>query len=348
MHMIYRILLVAALMLTCGAGGFLLAKQQLAPPQSSAATAPQTPAEFDIVVRGRLEPVDGVIHIGAFSEVASTTLEKLLVGNGEPVLAGQPLAVLGSAAILELESVSAEREVELARKKLAQARRPYREGALAALKAAAESRRIDLDLAEDQLKRSQSLPGDMRSQAEKVRDLGTLAKARAELAQAEASMKALTDVSPIEIAVIEAEVALAEARLKVTKERASKAIIRAPAPGQVIHIGLRPGESVARGEILQLANMENVKIVAEVDERLIERIRIGARAQVRVRGGDRSIQAIVESIGKVINSTERLPLDAATGRAGRFVEVDLISEDMVSLPSVAGLELSVAFTTTAK
>lgn len=344
----YRILIVAAFVLAAGAGGFFLAKQQFSPAIAPAVTAPADPPRFNIVVRGRLEPVDGIIHVGAFSEVGAATLEKLLVRNGEQVQPGQPVAVLGNAAMLDLEAESIGREVELARKKLEQTRRPYREGAVAALQAAVDSRRIDLNLAEDQLKRSQTLKDDVRSEAEKVRTIGALAKARAELAQAEASIRALTDISLVEIAVMEAEVALAEARHKASRERASKAIIRAPAAGQVIHIGLRPGESLARGEILQLADMKNVKIVAEVDERLIELIALGSKAQVKVRGGERAITATVIRIGKVVNSTDRLPLDAATGRAGRFVEVDLVSDDAELLPLVARLELSVSFTTPAQ
>lgn len=339
----FRPLLLAAFALVIGAASFVFVMPRLTAPEPEPAVSEKPAPFYDIVVRGRLEPVAGVMRIGAFSDSASPTLGELLVDTGDRVTAGQLLARLGNQDALEAEVTAASAEVDLAQKKLAQAQHPYREGALAALKAAMAARKVDLNLAADQLKRTKSLPDNVRSEAEKVRDTGALAKAQADYAQAEATVQAMTDVSPVEVAVAEAEVRLAQAKLEATRKKAELALIRAPQNGQVIQIELRAGEPLAAGPVLQLADMEHVKVVAEVDERLIERIKLGGSAVIKVRGGSESTAATVTRIGNIVISTDRLPVDAATGRAGRFIEVELKPEDPAALPPVAGLELSVTF-----
>lgn len=296
-----------------------------------------------MVVRGRLEPVKGVIHLGAFTEAGNVTIGRMFVEAGDSVREGQVLAELGNTLALKARVIAAEAEVELARRKLAQTRHPYRAGAAAALQAAIEARRIDVTVAQDQVTRSHGLADGFRAKADKVRDAGTLARAQADLAQAEANMQALTEVSPTEVAVAEAEVARAEANLTASKAAAELSLLRAPLAGEIIKVDLRPGEPVAAGAVLQLADMAHVKIVAEVDERLIDRVRVGDHARVKVRGGTSTVSARVTKIGSLVISTHRMPLDAATGRGGRFIEVELVPEEREILPRVAGLELSVSF-----
>lgn len=337
----YRLLAYTALAAMIG-GGFLF----LSPVTSSLKPVPQSsqPGKpfSDIVVRGRLEPIDGVLKISAFSPSASPTLGKLFVDTGDRVEAGQILAELGDAQALQAEVAAARMQVELAKRRLEQARHPYREGTLAAMRAAVEARRVDVSLAEDEVRRTGAL-GDVRSEAERVRYNAALARAQSDLNAAEANLAAVTDVSPTEVAVVEAEVSLAEANLKAKQAQAELSLIRAPQKGQVIRVELRPGEPLAAAPVLQLADMDRVKVVAEVDERLIERIKIGGQAEVRVRGGNQSVAAEVTKIGTLVMATDRLPLDAATGRGGRFVEVDLAPDAASALPTVAGLELQVTF-----
>lgn len=338
----FRTVFAVALVLGAAYGAYhyapqlRLALQQPPPPQV-------VNTYHGLVVRGRLEPVKGVIRLGAFSDAGSATIGKMLVEAGDSVSQGQVLAELGNTEALKARVAAAEAEVELARRKLAQARQPYRAGAVAALQAAIEARRVDVALAQDQVTRGSGLADDFRAKADKVRDAGNLARAQAEFAQAEANMKAVTDVSATEVAVAEAEVALAEANLAANRAAAELSVLRAPQAGEVIQVDLRPGEPITAGPVLQLADMSHVKVVAEVDERLIDRVKIGDHAVVKVRGGARTIDARVTKIGSLVISTDRLPLDAATGRGGRFIEVDLAPEGQVALPRVAGLELSVTF-----
>ena len=339
----FRILLAVAAAVVVGttSGAYLYVSQLRqaveAPPASLANTY------RGMVVRGRLEPVSGVIHLGAFTEAGNITIGKMLVEAGDTVSAGQVLAELGNTPALMARVTAAEAEVELARRKLAQTRRPYRDGAADALQAAIEARRIDVALAQDQVTRSNGLADGFRAKADKMRDAGALARAQADLAHAESNMKALTNVSPTEVAVAEAEVARAEANLVASKAAAELSVLRAPLAGEILKVDIRPGEPVAGGAVLQLADMAHVKIVAEVDERLIDRVRIGDHAKVKVRGSASTIDARVTKIGSVVISTHRLPLDAATGRGGRFIEVDLAPQAREALPRVAGLELSVSF-----
>lgn len=324
--------------------GVFLYVQLLVKPAETEYASPVAQKQVSrMAFRGRLEPVGGTLNVGGFSQSANTVLGSLFVAAGDRVKAGQVIAELDTAGLLRAEIRAAEIEVELARRKLEYIRKPYREGAAAALQAVANVRRIDVDLAADQLKRRDSLATDVRSEVDKVREAGALARSQAELRAAESNLQALTEVSPAEVAVAEAEVMLAEARLLAKKTEAELSIVRAPSAGEVLRIDIRPGEPVTGGSILQLADLEHVKIVAEVDERLIEHIRVGEGADIKVRGGTQTYTAKVTRIGRFVMSANREPLDAATGYGGRFIEVDLQLAAADAIPRIAGLELSVTF-----
>jgi hypothetical protein len=92
---------------------------------------------------------------------------------------------------------------------------------------------------------------------------------------------------------------------------------------------------------LEIGDIARLKIVAEVDERLIPRVRIGQPVRASVRGLEGVWAASVSGIGKVVLAQTRPTPDTVTGPGGRIVEVDAELTDAAGLPPIAGLELLV-------
>jgi HlyD family secretion protein len=258
------------------------------------------------------------------------------------VAADEVLATLQNRARAEAEVAAARAALELAERQLEQVRKPWRDATLRALTAAIESRRADLDLAQQQMRRTAELQrAGVRANAERDTREAEQRRAASLLREAEAQLAAATDISEREVRVAEAEVTLAGARLTAATAEAELSLIRAPRSGTVLHVHAHSGEQIGGRTILELADMTRLKAVAEVDERLLPQIRLGARARVTPRGAAREWPGVVARIGGVVRVADRAPGEAATGRGGRFVEVEVTLPDLTDLPLVAGLELAI-------
>jgi HlyD family secretion protein len=230
--------------------------------------------------------------------------------------------------------------LDLAERRLDQVRQPWREATLRALTAAVEARRAEFDMAQQQTRRTADLQrAGVRADAERDTREAELRRAASLLREAEAQLAAATDVPERELRVAEAEVRLARARLVAAEAEAELSVIRAPRAGTVLRVHARPGEPVGGRTILELGDMTRLKAVAEVDERLLPQIRPGLAARVAPRGAAQEWSGVVMRIGGVVRVADRVPGEAATGRGGRFVEVEIALPDPAGLPPVAGLEL---------
>src|SRR4051812_10897025 len=89
-------------------------------------------APLDIVVRGRLEPSDGVFEVAAFSLAPTTAVGNILVAEGQAVRKGELVATLRSHAQALAGIESAKAALTIAERRLELTRRPYKESTLAA------------------------------------------------------------------------------------------------------------------------------------------------------------------------------------------------------------------------
>ncbi|MGE0719000.1 MAG: HlyD family secretion protein [Alphaproteobacteria bacterium] len=307
----------------------------------AAATAP---VELPLLFRGRVEPVGGVHEIGAYGAAPTETLGRLDVREGDRVIAGQVLALLSSHDRAAAAHASAAAAVVVAERRLDNVRRPYKDAELEALRAAVRSRTAELDLADRQQRRSEALQArgvaTLADQEIKATELRT---ARARLREAEANVAAMEQVSATRIAFEEAQLAEARAREAEARAALELTVVRAPSDGTVLAIRARAGQALGPGRILDMADLTHVKIVAEVDERLVGRIRRDQRATIRLRNGAQSWPAAVIRVGARVELVTRPTADTVTGIESRFVEVDLMPDSPDGLPRVAGLEVVVRF-----
>lgn len=308
---------------------------------TSAAIPPAAPPS-EIVVRGRLEPGEGVFAVGAFSSAPTTAIGEVLASEGQAVKKGDIVATLRSHEQAAAAVDAAKAALSVAERRLDVTRRPYKEATLAAQRAAVQARMADVTLAQSQISRSEALRnrGIVSEEANQQR-AAEMSRANANLEEARARLQSTTEVPKGELELAEAEVTAARARLAVAQEELDLTVIRAPADGTVLKIRAKSGELVSNRAILEIGDIARLKIVAEVDERLIPRVRIGQPVRASVRGLEGVWAASVSGIGKVVLAQTRPAPDTVTGPGGRIVEVDAELTDAAGLPPIAGLELLV-------
>ena len=296
----------------------------------------------DIVVRGRLEPRAGIFSVAAFSIAPTVAVGDVLVVEGQEVKKGDIVAVLRNRDEAQAALEVAKADLAVAERRLDQVRRPYKDSTITALKATVRAREADLVLAETQHRRGTTLFAGGVASAE-TRDVraADVDRGRANLEEARAKLQAEQEVAAPDILLAEAQVAAARVRLQSAQADLELTQIRAPADGTVLKIHAKAGELVSHGPILDIGDIAAPKIVAEVGERLIPRLRVGQRARISVRGDEREWTATISRIGGKILSQARAPADAVTGAGGRIVEVEGAIDPSEQLPRVAGLELLV-------
>jgi HlyD family secretion protein len=304
---------------------------------SSPVSAPE-----DIVVRGRLEPSEGVYQLAAFSIAPTTSVGEVLVSEGQSVAKGEIVATLPSRAQAAAGVESAKAALVVAERRLELTRRPYKDSVISAQQATVQARIADVGLAESQLGRGELLHqrGVTSDEAREIRR-AELSRAQARLEEARAQLQAIAEVPAREVMLAEAEVAAARARVQGALEELALTEIRSPVDGVVLKIRAKAGELVSYRQIMDIGNISAPKIVAEVDERLVPNLRLGQSVRVSLRGQRVEWHGTISRIGNVVLAQMRPSADTVTGTGGRIVEVEAVLSNASGLPPVAGLELLV-------
>lgn len=202
---------------------------------------------------------------------------ELPVAEGDSVEAGTPVATLETD---ELETRL--REAELNRQR-AQARLD---------KAVAGAPPAEVEVAQARVQQALLAFEAAAAQYDEVRDRPDaeisdealrLEAARAELAAARAALRrAVEGASPEERALLEAELELADLRVERARRALENATLRAPFAGVIARVHVAQGERVGPNQpVVTLADPTSLRVVAEVDEIDIPRLRVGQPVTVR-------------------------------------------------------------------
>jgi ABC exporter DevB family membrane fusion protein len=303
-------------------------------------------APHEIVVRGRLEPGTDLYQVGAYSIAPTTAVDEIQVAEGQAVQKGEIVATLRNHKQAVAGVKAAETALAVVERRLELVRHPYKDSVIAEQEATVQLRIADLELAKSQLTRSQHLRerGIASEESQELR-LAEFNRAGARLREARAHLEATSEVPLREIRLAEAEVTASQARLQGSIEELALTEIRSPINGVVLKIRAKSGEPVSNRQIMDIGDINQPKIVAEVDERLVSRLKIGQSIRISLRGQTAEWSATVSRIGGVVLMQTRPSADTITGTGGRIVEVDATLSDASGLPPIAGLELLVRIQT---
>ena len=271
---------------------------------------------------GRLQPEDGILHVGIPSTpaaVSGSLLSVLYVEEGDDVEAGALLGVTGSAPVLEARLSQAGAELELAKQSAAASQSRAEEACVLADVSAREAQR-----------REQLLAKKLASQEETEAAQG---QAEATAASCTAG-RAVARVSISEIEVARAQLAVAQTELDRTS-------IKAPFKGRVLKIMAYPGEFVGIDGLLELGRVDKMYAVAEVYETDIRRVKTGQTATITSTALPHDLTGKVELIRHKVRKQDVVGTDPAADKAARIIEVEILLDDPEPAKSLTNLQVQI-------
>src|SRR5476649_784760 len=157
-----------------------------------------------------------------------------------------------------------------------------------------------------------------------------------------AQLRVLKETLASDLAETEADVKLKTARLESARAKRELDLVRAPIDGVVVQIWTHPGERIDRG-IAQIADMSQLRIVADLDEQLLGRVTPGGKAEVVFRGEKRIHEGKIARIGSTVKRMLSMG-SLGTGATNlNVVQVEVVLDDPSQMPEILGREALVTF-----
>lgn len=196
--------------------------------------------------------------------------------------------------------------------------------------------------------------GDLLAEIDVSEERAALAEAKARVAEAEADLrlaeveiararqlfegkvgtKQAVDRAERDRAAARARRETAKAQVEALSARIAKGRVVAPIAGVVLAKHVSTGETVERGaRVATIADVDRLRVEAEVDESDTGRIRLGAPVVVRAEGESTTWQGTVEEIPDAVTGRKIKPQDPARPTDTRVLIVK------VALASHEGLKL---------
>lgn len=306
-------------------------------------------------------------------------VERMLVKEGATVKANQPLAVLDTYDSLLAAAMQAEAQVKEAQARLAQVQAGAKRGEIAARQATvsnyeaelsgeiqAQAARLDRLQAEflnaqADYRRNEALYREggisasaldtkrlaLRSAEEQLNEAKanldrTQRTLQAKIQEARATVAQVTEIRPTDIQQAEAQVQVALANFQKAKADLNKAIVRAPADGQILKIHADPGEVIGSNGILDLGRTNQMYAVAEVDENYISKVKVGQRARITGYAFPGEMTGTVSQVGQQVRKNEVLNTDPVDRTDTRVVEVKIRLDNSKPVTGLSNLQVKVA------
>jgi multidrug resistance efflux pump len=304
-----------------------------------AAPPRETPGVIRVI--GYVEPVS---EIRKLTFEADGVVERCLVHVGQVIETGEILATLDCRNARAAVGVA---EQELA---VASAERDKLLSGVHPLQITAAERRLAkhqerVRYAQRQLDRQKKLL-ERHASTQEESDLArsNLHQAEEELKEATADLNELkTRVRADDRVLVEAKLNRAAANLVAAKERLQNTILKAPIRGTVLEIIKREGEAVRAFDqqpMVVFADLTQLRVRAEVDERFVHLLRAGQEAIVYGRGlGNRRVRASLVFVKPMMGNKTVFSRDAGERKDLDVLQVFVQPEEPLTLP--IGLQVEV-------
>ncbi len=309
-----------------------------------------------VTALGRLAPQGEVIKLSA-STSQGNRVERLLVNEGDPVKAGQVIAILDAHDRLVAALAEAQEQVSVAQAKLAVIQAGAKQGEIAAqgaelarLRAERQGNlevqsvivarlQAELQNAQTEYNRyqfiyqeggistserdSQRLTLD-KTQKSLYEAQTTLEHIRStssqELNKAKATLAQISEVRPVDIRSAQAEVNRALATYNHAKASLAEAEVRSSVDGEVLYIHTRPGEVISANGIVEIGQTQQMQAIAEVYQSDVSKVHPGQQARVTSSSISGVLMGTVKYVGSQVRRQTIVNTDPSTNIDARVVE----------------------------
>ncbi|MBY0473883.1 MAG: efflux RND transporter periplasmic adaptor subunit [Nitrosomonas sp.] len=247
-------------------------------------------AQQGIGALGRIEPRSRIIKVSHNAGPEGARVERLFFQETNSAKAGEKLAILS-------EHVKRKAEVEAAkmRIKVFEAQRDLEQTTLAFNK------------------------------REHVRHQSLELSSAVSISLADAKQLAF-EQSAANLKRLSAEIARAQSELNVAQAELENTLIYAPITGTIMKIFTRPGERIGDNGLLEMADLSQLDVVAEVYESELPQVEIGQQGCITATGFKRSYNAQVRELGFQVRKNDLNDTDPLADRDNRIIEVRLTLE----------------------
>jgi HlyD family secretion protein len=305
-----------------------------------AEVAHSAPVSIEIVARGQIEPASRVHTVSGPADGTLTVIHSLLVDQGSKVQVGQVIAMLDGYEIARAALNLAQRNLELAELRLEQVKSGAKSADIAAQTNVVTAKQVEAERLHGAWERRSALYAQNFISRENL-DASKAAfdEAASGAAQARDTLKSLTEIRSVDVAVAAAEVEVQKAAVANAEAVMNRRMVRAPEEGTVLSIEGRAGEAITADGILRMANLSKLIVVAQVDESQIRMVKLGMPGTI---DGDVLPQPIKASVSRVAHEVFKQATPASdilVGRDAKIVEVELTPQ--TTLPAIVGGEVTV-------
>jgi HlyD family secretion protein len=141
---------------------------------------------------------------------------------------------------------------------------------------------------------------------------------------AQGTLSKIAEVRPVDIAAAQAELKQAIAAEQEAKVNFEQSFVKAPESGVVFKINTRPGETVGTNGILELGEVKQMTVVAEVYQTSISKIKTGQMVKITSSSLPGDLSGKVDTIGWQIQRQNVINADPTENIDSRIVEVSII------------------------
>ena len=146
-----------------------------------------------------------------------------------------------------------------------------------------------------------------------------------------------------DLAQYEIDLANTQSRIDSAKRTIEDALVRSPLDGVVVQIFSRQGERVSPAGIVKIVDMAQLRVLADVDELHVGRLKPGGKVDVTFRGNNDVYKGTIERIAPTVKRMQRVEPDGGSSTDARVVQVEIKIDDSSSMPPVLGRETRVTF-----
>jgi HlyD family secretion protein len=272
--------------------------------------------------------------VGGNPWTGGDVIVELRIKNDQEVKRGEIIAVLSN---YDRDNIS----VRIAEAKLQKAERlretmisGYRAATIGLEEIVVKTMAEQAKLKALELTRSDGPPDVKRSQAD---------IAQTNLEREQMRLKVMKETLASDLAQSDADLKIFKADLEKARSRREQALVRAPLDGVVVKIYGRPGERIGPSGIAKIVDMSQMRVIADMDERLMGRAHVGAKVDVTFRGSADTYPGKVSRIVPIVKRMQRIEPDGGVTTDTPVVQVEIELDNSSHMPPILGREAKVVF-----
>lgn len=301
-------------------------------PDRQRSKAQDTRPPGPLISRGYTEAPAGTVVVAGEPAGGAVVLE-LRVTDGQKVKRDDIIAVLSNYPTADVEVRAAEAQLLKAQQQREAMVSGFRTAEIAMQEVVVKSEVETNKLKQLQFQRS-SMPPD-----EKQLELNI---SQQNVEREQAKLKLQKETLAADLAQIETEIRILTAKLDDAKNTREQSLVRAPLDGVIAELYSRQGERIHGNGIAKIVDLDQVRILAEIDDIHVSRVVVGGKVEVTFRGSPIVHKGTISRVSPMVKRLKRSPADLGEGNVN-LVEVEIKLDDPAKMPRVLSRETRVIY-----